>query len=214
MKELFVKIPKEQIAKMPKAVFPGKIVVIQSVEEANRAVEALSKESVVGFDSETRPSFTKGRVNKVSLVQISTQAVCFLFRLNHIGLPESLVRFLSDKDILKIGISLKDDFHQLHHSVDFTPAGFVDLQQTAKAMGIQDMSLQKLYANVFKERISKNARLSNWENDVLTEAQKMYAATDAYTCLRLYYELGRLAQTGDYRLIDTPTTNISLSNKV
>lgn len=202
MKKLFVNTPKEVVAKLPRAEYQGRIVVVQSVEECRRAVRALSQSSILGFDSETRPNFKKGRMHKVALIQICDDTTCFLFRVNQFGLPIELVDLLSRTDILKVGLSLKDDFQQLRSRQAFTPGGFIDLQQIAKNMGLQDMSLQKLYANFCGERISKSAQLTNWEADVLTPAQKSYAAFDAYACLRLYYEMGRLQQTGQFSLVE------------
>ncbi len=202
MRKLFVNTPKDFIAQLPRAEYKGRIVVIQSVEEVRRAVHALSKSSILGFDSETRPNFKKGKMNKVALLQICDANTCFLFRVNQFGLPADLVELLSRKDILKVGLSLKDDFQQMRSRQAFMPNGFIDLQTTAKEMGLQDMSLQKLYANFCHERISKSAQLSNWEADVLTPAQKSYAALDAYACLRLYYEMGQLQQSGDYIVVD------------
>lgn len=200
-RQIFRKTEKSFIAGLPRATFGGKIVVVQSEHEARRAVRALKTYPVIGIDTETRPSFRKGEIHKVALLQLGSEDVCFLFRLNHMGLLPCLEELLSDEKVLKVGLSLKDDFLMLRRRHDFTPRGFVDLQPMAAAMGIEDMSLQKLFANVFHQRISKSAQLTNWEADVLTEAQKIYAATDAYTCILLYNELNRLQATGDYELV-------------
>ena len=158
---------------------------------------------MIGIDTETRPSFRKGVVHKVALLQASTEDICFLFRLNIIGMTQELADFLSNPNTHKVGLSLKDDFHQLALlSSKFTPDGFIDLQPFAHEMGIEDMSLQKLFANLFRQRISKSQQLSNWEADVLDDKQKLYAATDAYACILIYKELLRLRQTGDYKLIN------------
>lgn len=117
-------------------------------------------------------------------------------------IPPCLIDLLSDPAVLKIGLSLKDDFLMLRHRVPtFQPAGFIDLQDYVKEMGIEDMSLQKLYANVFGMRISKSARLSNWEADALSESQQVYAATDAVTCISLYKELQRLNENRAFRIV-------------
>lgn len=200
-RELFVKTDKALIASLPRFLFEGPIFVIQSETEARRAVSALRRSPLIGIDTETRPAFRKGVVHRVALLQMATSEACFLFRLCHMGLPEIVVGLLSDPDVVKVGLSLKDDLMMLRRRHDFQPAGFVELQTMASAMGIEDMSLQKLYANLFRKKISKNARLTNWEADALTEAQQRYAATDAFTCLQIYNELLRLEQTGDYRLI-------------
>ena len=166
------------------------------------AVDFLKRQPIVGIDTETRPSFRRGLVYQVALLQISTLDICFLFRLNMIGLPAEVTELLESTEIKKIGLSLKDDLSLLKRRATFQPQGFIDLQDFVKTMGIEDMSLQKLYANVFREKISKSAQLTNWENTVLTESQKMYAATDAYTTLRLFLRLNELKQNGDYRIIE------------
>lgn len=202
MRDLHVKIDKTVIPQLPRYAFEGRIVVVQSEDEANRAVRALRAAPMIGMDTETRPAFKRGEMHKVALLQMATEDICFLFRLNQMGLPEALVELLSDKDVLKLGLSLHDDFTMLCRRNSLVkPAGYIDLQDYVKGMGIEDLSLQKLYANVFGRRISKSARLSNWEADVLTEAQKVYAATDAVTCIQLYKELKTLKENGDYRLV-------------
>lgn len=199
---MFRSTPKQLISTLTKAEFKGKIVVIHSQREVKAAVDFLKRQSIVGIDTETRPSFRRGLVYQVALLQISTLDICFLFRLNMIGLPPELIQFLESANIQKIGLSLKDDLALLKRREPFRPQGFIDLQDFVKTMGIEDMSLQKLYANVFGEKISKSAQLTNWENPTLTESQKMYAATDAYTTLRLFLELSSLKQQGTYQVIE------------
>ena len=208
MRQLFIKTDKTFIPYLPCFAFNGKIYVIQSESEALRAVEVLRRSPILGIDTETRPSFRKGETHKVALLQVANEQICFLFRMNKIGFLPCMAQLLADPQVLKVGLSLKDDFLMLRRrDSSFKPAGYIDLQTYAKNMGIEDMSLQKLYANVFHKRISKNAQLTNWEADVLTEAQKVYAATDAYTCIQLYKELNVLNESKNYELIGaTPHT--------
>lgn len=203
MKTIKDTFPKSELADLPKAAFGGRIVCIQTEMEANKAVDYLMMQSRVGVDTETRPSFVSGRVYKVALVQVSTLDICFLFRLNYIGFPASLKRFLEDGRVEKIGLSLKDDFGALRRRSDFTPGEFVELQDYVHLFGIKDQSLQKIYANVFGQRISKSQRLSNWETETLSDAQKSYAATDAWACLMIYNCLEELRASGAYRLEQT-----------
>ncbi len=182
-------ITKEEISTLPLEEFTGRIIVIQTKTEADKAVEYLMKYNIVGFDTETRPSFRKGQYYKVSLIQVSTDDTCFLFRLNYIGFPESLKQFLSNPDIVKIGLSLRDDFGALRKRSSVEPVNFIDLQSIVGSYGIDAASLQKIYAILFKKKISKGQRLSNWEADVLTEPQKKYAALDAWACLTIYKHL-------------------------
>ncbi len=171
---------------MPIMNFPGAITLVDSASLAHQALRALSKADVVGFDTETRPSFKKGKVHNAALMQISTDERCFLFRLNKIGICAELKAFLENPDILKIGLSLHDDFNVLRRTTPLDPQGFVDLQQLVHDYDISDISLQKIYAIVFGERISKSQRLTNWEADSLTPQQQAYAALDAWACLKLY----------------------------
>lgn len=204
MKQLFTKTDKHIIPALPRFTFPGRIIVIQGKAEAERAVRALEKQPLLGIDTETRPTFRKGAMHKVALLQVSTPHTCFLFRLNFIGFTPALRRLMSSKETLKVGLSLRDDFHMLRLRNEFTPGAYVDLQDMAKDMGIEDMSLQKLFANVFRQRISKTAQLTNWEADVLSASQKLYAATDAYACIKLYEELKALRESGNYHLLPPP----------
>lgn len=174
---------------MPTAAFDGRIITIDTVEETDKAMKALRKELLIGIDTETRPSFRKGVQHQVSLIQLSTADTCFLIRLNRVNMPDSLVALLEDKKIMKVGVSLHDDSQALNKRRKFKAGGFIDLQTIVKEFGIEEMSLQKIFAIVFGQRISKSQQLSNWENDVLTDKQKLYAATDAWACLKLYNHL-------------------------
>lgn len=200
MKILKNKLKKEEVSPMPQVLFPGRIITIYTEGEVQRAVDYLLDQPILGIDTETRPSFQKGKCYKVCLVQVSTHDTCFLFRLNFFGLPKALIRLLEDTSVPKVGLSLKDDFASLKKRANFNPGKYIELQEYVKSFGIQDMSLQKLYANVFGERISKAQRLSNWEANLLTDAQKRYAATDAWACIRLYEELEALKESGEYKL--------------
>lgn len=184
-----VSIDKPTINQMPIVSFPGRIHTIYTASQVPSAVLALRSAATVGFDTETRPSFKRGERHKVSLLQLSSDSDAFLFRLNHFGIPTPLKEFLEDKDIIKVGLSTTDDFHQLARVCDIHPAGFIELQQMVKQFGIADMSLQKIYAIIFQQKISKGQQLSNWEAPQLSEAQKRYAAIDAWACLRIYRHL-------------------------
>lgn len=213
-KVIYNRYNKSLIGSLPRASFPGKIVVILNARQAEEAVNFLLQQPILGIDTETRPAFKKGVNHKVALMQVSTPDICFLFRLNIIGLTPSLLRFLEDKTVTKVGISLHDDMLMLHKIGAFTPGNFVDLQKMVKDLGIEDMSLQKIYANLFGQRISKSQQLSNWEADILNDKQKQYAATDAWTCINIYNEIISLKSSGQYSLMmaedntnPQPTTN-------
>lgn len=206
---LFINTDKKIIPTLPRMLFEGRIVTVCGEAEAKRAVEVLRQSPLIGIDTETRPSFQRGQSYMVALLQASTEELCFLFRLNLMGLPGCLTDLLADPRQLKVGLSLGDDFRALRRRADFNPAGYVDLQHYAAEMGIADMSLQKLYANVFGQRISKTAQLSNWEAQQLTEAQQRYAATDAYACIQLYKRLKTLRESGNYTLVQQTAATAS-----
>jgi ribonuclease D len=183
-------ITKEEIASLPVETFEGQIVVVDEQREVKKAVAHLSSGGIVGFDTETRPNFTKNQHHKIALVQLALDDVCYLFRLNRLGgFPSHLIDFISDDKVMKVGLSLQDDFHSIRKRIAIEPANFVDLQKVAPSYGIADISLQKIYAILFGKKISKKSRLSNWDADMLTDAQKQYAALDAWTCLRIYQYL-------------------------
>lgn len=183
------KITKEEINQLPIVCFQGKITIVDELAEVEKAIEELRKHAIVGIDTETKPSFVKGKKNKVSLIQIATTDECFLFRLNEISFPQPLINFLSDKKIKKIGLSLKDDIAGLNRLHKLKAENFMDIQSIVMNYGILELGLQKIFAIVFGEKISKSQQLSNWENGELTEAQQRYAATDAWACLQIYTEL-------------------------
>lgn len=195
-----VSIDKQVINDMPIVYFEGRIHVIDAISQVKSAVMALRTASIVGFDTETRPSFKRGEHHKVALLQLSTDTDAFLFRLNKTGLPAPLKRFLEDTSIIKVGLSTPDDFHQLTRLSDFQPGGFVELQQMVKSFEIIDMSLQKIFAILFGKKISKSQQLTNWESPELTHAQQQYAAIDAWACLRIY----QLLQSGSFVPQDSP----------
>lgn len=213
-KIIYNHIDKNWISKYPIVKFSGRIVVVLNAQEADKAVSFLLSQPLLGIDTETRPSFKKGKQNNVALLQVSTPEVCFLFRLNIIGMTDSIIRLLENKDVVKVGVSLNDDLRLLHKNGEFEPGSFIDLQNCINNIGIEDKSLQKLYANLFHKRITKGQQLSNWEADILTESQKLYAATDAWACINIYKEFKRLSETGDYQLIKEETDNNELSESI
>lgn len=183
------KITKEEVNLLPGVIFEGKITLVDDLSKIDPAIAELRRSLVVGLDTETKPSFTRGTHHKVSLVQISTLDHCFLFRLNKTNFPVALAEFLADEGVRKIGLSLRDDFSGLIKHHIFKPANFIDIQSIAQSYGIMELSLQKIYAILFGKKISKSQRLSNWENPELSEQQQRYAATDAWASLQIYIQL-------------------------
>lgn len=190
-KEYSPTVDAEAITKMPLTLFEGRIEVIDGFgHEFDRAVRYLRRRRVIGFDTETRPVFTPhAPQNGVALLQLSSGSHAFLFRVHKIGLEEPLAAILSNPKIIKVGAAVHDDIRGLQKIFPFQPAGFVDLQQICGQWGIQDKSVKKLTAIVMGRRISKTQQLSNWEAPKLSDAQKIYAATDAWICREMYFKL-------------------------
>jgi len=183
------KINTEEINQLPTFLYEGEVVIIDSHRKVLQAVDELSHSSRLGFDTETRPSFTKGVVHNVALLQLSTDERVYLFRLNKCGLPNPLKKILTSEEIQKIGVGLRDDLRGLRRLSRFTPGAFLDLQIFVKAFGIEEMAFSKLMSIIFNVRISKRQRTTNWEAPELTPAQIKYAATDAWGALKMYEAL-------------------------
>lgn len=181
-----VTISKDTLANLPSQSYEGKIHIIDKPEKVVSAVRELRAADIIGFDTETRPSFRKGQNYNVALIQLATPECCFLFRTNIIGYPVELIELLEDPQVTKIGLSLHDDFHNIRKLVDINPQGFIDLQCYVKQFKIADNSLSRLYGILFDKRISKGQRLSNWESPTLTSAQQDYAALDALACIHIF----------------------------
>lgn len=186
------KLSKEELEQFPIVEFTGNVFVINDFEEATRAVaEIRSANTLIGFDTETRPSFQKGVSHKVALVQLSVENTAYLFRLKKMGgMGPDLTSLLSDPNCIKVGLATNDDFNNLKKwDANITPKGMIEIQGLVKKYGIEEMSLAKIYGLLFGLKISKRQRLTNWEADTLTEKQMSYAALDAVACVEIYNEL-------------------------
>ena len=182
-------ISNEELVELPVCAFDGEIIVVDTQDLAIQACRYLSECHVIGFDTETRPTFKPGAMNKVALLQLSSSSRCFLFRLCRIPLIKELQRILGNADIIKVGADVNNDIKALQKLRRFKAAGFVDLQSMVSQWGIADKSVRKMAGIILRTRVSKAQRLSNWEAASLTPAQKMYAATDAWICERMYDKL-------------------------
>jgi ribonuclease D len=180
-----------ELGKLEFASFPGKIIVVESVgAEFNRAIAYLRSQKVIGFDTETRPTFTPSQPRyNVSLLQLSGPDRAYLFRLNKIGMHRRLCNLLASPKIIKVGAAIHDDIRGLQKLHDFQPAAFVDLQKIGWEWGIRDKAVKKMSAIILGFRISKTQQLSNWEAETLSESQQKYAATDAWVCREMYLKL-------------------------
>lgn len=182
-------ISNEDVAQLEPVRFDGEIVVVDTVRDLLRACEVLSAQKIIGFDTETRPSFTSGMVNKVALLQLSTDDVCFLIRLNKVPLDKALIAILQSESIAKVGAAVQNDIAALNALRHFKARGFIDLQNEVGRFGIEDRSLRKLSGIIIGKKVSKAQRLSNWEAQTLTPQQQQYAATDAWVCIELLRRL-------------------------
>ena len=188
------KISNEQTAQLPAIEFRGDIRIVDRERDIDEACRYLAAQPLVGFDTETRPSFRPGVTYKVSLLQLASAERCYLFRLNRIPLAKPIMQLLGDRRLPKIGADVAGDLRSLRQLRRFRDGGFVDLQNLASEWGIEEKSLRKLSAIVLGQRVSKAQRLSNWEAAALTEKQQLYAATDAWVCIRIYEELLRTSK--------------------
>jgi L-methionine (R)-S-oxide reductase len=173
----------------PQVELKGHISLVTTRSQVQKAAEYLSRQPVLGFDTETKPRFSSGKMYKPALLQLSTDSRSFLIHLKKTGLPPELVAVLSDPLIVKVGAAVRDDIIGLQRYVSFQAEGFVDLQEMAQQYGIVEKSVKKLAAIVLGKRVSKSQQTTNWEAYPLSEAQARYAATDAYVCFRIYQEL-------------------------
>ena len=182
-------ISNDELSELPLSSFEGTIHVIEQQEALDQALKYLNNQTIIGFDTETRPAFKKGQVFPVSLLQLATSDQAFLFRINKLGLPAGLIKILASPNIVKAGAAIRDDIKILQRIVHFKPSGFIELQDLVKSYGIENYSLKKLSAIVLGFRISKSQRLTNWDADELTEPQLIYGATDAWVSGEIYKKL-------------------------
>lgn len=182
-------ITPEEIKSLPTAGFEGRVEIVTTEEGLTKACEELSRHSIIGFDTETRPSFKAGVSYNVSLIQLSTPEVCYLIRLGEVKMERCLMRLLESRKTLKVGVDVQGDIRNLNKIRHFRAAGFVELQKEVETYGIEDKSLRKMAAIILGVGVSKAQRLSNWEAKELTQAQVRYAATDAWICLEMYNKL-------------------------
>lgn len=182
-------IDKTTIQTLPLTSFDGEVIIVDDPAKVQEAVEYLSQFTVLGVDTEARPSFTRGVHYPTALVQVATMQRCYLFRLTHVGMPKELAHIFANPAICKVGLAFKDDLNGLRRRRDFKPANCVDLQSIVCKYGIMDLGLQKIFAIIFGQKISKAQQLTNWENSHLTPEQAKYASTDAWATLKIYLEL-------------------------
>lgn len=179
-------IPKEDIKNLPLIKFTGKIHMVDNEDSLKEALDIIRKQEIVGFDTETKPTFTKGEYNHTSLIQLSTLGDAFIIRIKDMGITNPMKSVLEDAGILKVGISIRDDLKELKAVRSFRPGGFLDLNDIAKDLGITQIGMKSLTGIFLNARISKSQQTSNWESKDLSDSQLSYAATDAWVCIKIY----------------------------
>ena len=201
-------ISNEQLAVLPTIHFDGEIVIVETEKLLLEACDYLSRQPVIGFDTESRPSFKAGVTNKVALLQLSSPERCYLIRLCRVPMKRPLLRLLESRQTIKVGTDVAGDIRALNQLRHFRAGGFVDLQALAPQWGIEEKSLRKLSAITLGKRVSKAQRLSNWEATRLTQQQLSYAATDAWVCLEILKTLSSAPKLFDNAVTpDTATTS-------
>ena len=207
------RISKRELQDMPLLTFGGTIHVIDTLEQITEAIEVLSGEKLLGFDTETRPTFRRGNLNPVALLQLSRDSEAFLFRTREIGLPDQLIDLMEDRTILKIGVAIHDDIKSLQNYRNFESRGFIDLSDIARNLGIVTTGLRNLSGIVLGSRISKSFQLSNWDRKILDKNQRIYAATDAWVCRKIYCRLNEIGVLNENDFIDLSTMKNSVISK-
>ncbi len=186
--------------------FEGEIILVETSEKLDSVLPDILKETLLGFDTETKPSFQKGAQNKVSVLQLSTNTKAWIFRLEPLNESlDKLYKVLESEEIKKVGLAIAGDIKALRQLKNFTPAGFEEISKYTQKIGIINTGMKNLCAAILGERISKSAQLSNWASEILTQKQLDYAATDAWMGLRLYEEsLKILSECKHCLYIETP----------
>jgi len=182
-------ITKEEINALELGKYSGDIVLVDTNEELIRACEEIRACRLIGIDTETKPSFKKGQINSVALLQIATDQKAYIIRLKSVTMGKELASIFSDETIVKVGIAVKDDLKDLKKLHSFEEKSIVDLNIFAPKLGFESIGAKKLSALVLGIRISKRQQVSNWEQKKLTNAQIVYAATDAWICREIYLKL-------------------------
>ena len=182
-------ISKAEISALPRRSYTGHIHVVDSDAKMHAAVQALSGEEVLGFDTETRPAFKAGESYPPALVQLAASGSVYIFQLRYITSYGPLAGILADKHVLKAGIAVRDDIIKLGTVSAFKPSGFIELAEMSSRLGIKNAGLRGLAALLFGFKISKHAKISRWDTPKLTQEQIVYAATDAWICREIYFEL-------------------------
>ncbi len=180
------RLSRDYINSLPIIRFEGEVKVVNDVSAAGKIIKKLLREKLLGFDTESKPSFKAGVSHPISLIQISTLKTSYLFQVNGNGLIPLLEPLLSSQKVKKVGVGLSHDINKLKGFNDVTLNGLIDLSILAKEKGIIQTGARGLTARYLQKRLVKTAQTTNWARNELSEKQKNYAATDAWVCLKIY----------------------------
>jgi ribonuclease D len=195
-----VKITKEEVNALPLKAYEGPVTIVDNDQKLSAALKELKRETVLGFDTESRPAFKKGQNYPASLIQLGGERNIWLFQIQTFSNLDPLWRLLANRRIVKAGVAIADDIKKLQDLHAFKPGGFVEIADLTQQAGILNTGLRSLAGLLLGFRISKRAQVSNWAKSDLSEAQIQYAATDAWVSRELYLHMRRL---GD-RVMDLP----------
>lgn len=185
-------ITKQQVNELPLQRYEGKVIVVSNHEQLASALQELNEASVIGFDTESKPTFRKGDYNPVAMIQMAIPGKVFLIRINLTGFTPGLQELFANENVVKAGISIRDDIKEMQRQAYFEPANVIDLNDIAKEAGVKNIGVRSLAGIFLGIRISKGQQTSNWERETLSEGQIAYAATDAWVCLEIYKKLDQL----------------------
>lgn len=173
---------------------PEQIRLVRTGPEAHAAWQALQGEAVLGFDTESKPTFQRHEVSDgPHIVQLATDRVGYVFQLLEPACREQVAQILQAPHIVKAGFGLGDDKKRILQKLGVEPQGVLDLNHVFHQRGWRkDMGVKGAVAVMFQRRFlkSKKAATSNWAQPQLTPSQLLYAANDAYGALRVYRALG------------------------
>ena len=182
----YKKLSKNEINSLPQIKFNGDVEVLSSNDNVQAAVNYLMNYDLIGFDTETKPTFVKGPLNPPSIMQLACIDKVYIFQLDNESLYKKLFPILSNENITKCGVSVDRDLIELMYLSPFDPLSFVDLGNIARNYDVPHHGLRGLVAMFLKHRISKGAQISDWSKTVLSPSQITYAATDAWISLKLF----------------------------
>jgi len=185
-------ITREQLAELPMRRYEGRIVVVADARDLEQAMHDIRREHVVGFDTETPPTFRKGQSHQPTLVQVATAHAAYLFQLRRLDFSGALPELLENPGIVKTGVALADDLRKLKEVFPFEEQNVVDLGKLALHHGLKQSGVRNLAGIFLGFRITKGPRTSNWRRLDLSSGQISYAATDAWVCRELYLRFQQL----------------------